>query len=353
MIHMKYSVIISLIAFYLFSNSAMAKEKIDFSGYGAAGYLFIDRNPLTDANQPTYYIGKLQADIEFNDEIEAQLDLRGNSLTNNITFREFSAKFKYMDYMRFKMGNIKRPFGYEYMINREDLPTINRSVVQNNLSLMGYSRRSVSVMAYYNYSEKRPDFPYTYALSFFKDNSLGSGIGLRGLYHINALSFGFNYLFQNISGNYPVSAHGIELEGGYTGKNSSFNAQIIYVRDPLRSREIMAANDARAKEDQPPLDQSEQAYSSGAVLEGSILFDTEAKVIKAIEPLILFSFFIPNNQQMDNHILQGLVGVNFYFTKKVRLRLNADLRLTKSEYDESGKYATNESRVILEMHVRF
>ena len=56
---------------------------------------------------------------------------------------------------------------------------------------------------------------------------------------------------------------------------------------------------------------------------------------------------------MDNHILQGLVGVNFYFTKKVRLRLNTDLRLTKSEYDESGKYATNESRAIVELHVRF
>ncbi len=288
---MKHSLLLSIFSLSLLINPVVADEKIEFSGYGAAGYLFIDQNPLTEANQPTYYIGKLQADIEFNDEIEAQLDLRGNSVTNNITFREFSAKFKYMNHIRFKMGHIKRPFGHEYMINREDLPTINRSVVQNNLSLMGYSVRSVSVMAYYNYSKKRPDFPYTYALSLFKDNSLGSGAGLRGLYHINNFSFGFNYLFQNTSGNYPVSAHGIELEGGFTGKKSNLNAQIIYVRDPIRSREIMAANDARAKEDQPPLDQSEKVYSAGAALEGSILFDTGAKVIKTIEPLILFKLF--------------------------------------------------------------
>ena len=149
------------------------------------------------------------------------------------------------------------------------------------------------------------------------------------------------------------SAHGIEIEGGYSGKSSNLNAQIIYVRDPLRSKEIMAANDAREKEGEPPLDQSEEVYSVGAALEGSVLFDTDAKVIKTIEPLILFSFFVPNKEQMDYHILQGLAGVNFYLTKKVRLRLNMDLRLSKSEYDESGDYATNDSRVIVELHVRF
>ena len=70
-------------------------------------------------------------------------------------------------------------------------------------------------------------------------------------------------------------------------------------------------------------------------------------------PKFLFSFFIPKSQKIDSHVIQALLGVNFYFTKKVRLRLNADLRLTKSEYDESGKYATNESRGIVEVHVRF
>jgi len=350
---MKESVMISVTALFLFTGFVAAKEKIEFSGYGAAGYMFIDRNPLTDANQPTYYLGKLQADIIFNDEIEAQLDLRGNSATNNITFREFSAKFNYMDYIRFKVGNIKRPFGQEYMINREDLLSINRSVVQNNISIMGYSVRSVSMMVYYNYSKKRPDFPYSYALSVFKDNSLGSGAGLRGLYHISDLSFGFNYLFQNVGGNYPVSAHGVEIEAAYSGENSSISAEIVYVQDPARSREIMAANEARAKQDLPPLDQNERVYSSGAVLTSAVSFDTDGRVIKKIEPLVLLGFFIPNSGQVDNHIIQCLTGVNFYFTKKVRFRLNADLRLTKSEYDDSGKYATDNSAVILELQVRF
>ncbi len=350
---MKYPGIRWICAFYLFSSTALAGEKINFTGYGAAGYLFIDRNPLTDANQPTYYLGKLQAEIEFNDEIEAQLDLRGNSMTNNVTFREFSVKLKYMDFMNFKMGNIKKPFGYEYMINREDLVTVDRSVVQNNISLLGYSVRSVSIMAYYNYKKKHPDFPFTYALSYFKDNSQGSGIGLRGLYHFRSINLGFNYMFQNISGDYPVLAHGIGIESSYSGKKNEVSVELVYARDPNRSREIMAANAARAREGLPPLDQSERIYSAGAVITGSLSFDTDGRVIKSIEPLVLLSFFVPNSQQIDNHILQGVAGANFYLTKKVRLRFNADLRLTKSEYDESGKYATDESRAIIEMQVRF
>ena len=70
------SIFLLLILFtFLYSTELIAKEKVDFSGWGAAGYMFIDRNPLTDSNQPTYYLGKLQADIKITDELEAQLVL--------------------------------------------------------------------------------------------------------------------------------------------------------------------------------------------------------------------------------------------------------------------------------------
>ncbi len=350
---MKNSIMYWLISLLLLCPPIMGKDKVEFSGFGSAGYLFIDRNPLTDANQPTYYMGKLQADIEFNDEIEAQLDLRGNSVTNNVTFREFSVKFKYMDYLRFKVGNIKRLFGYEYVENREDLLTINRSVVQNNLSIRGFGVRSVSIMAYYNYSKKRPDFPYTYSVSIFKDNSLGSGINLHGLYHINKFKFGFSYLFQNFSGSFPISAHGINLEGGFTGDHSVVNIGLVYIQDPLLGQEILAANNARKEEGVSDYEQDEKVYSAGIVLSGGLAFDTDAKIIKTIEPVALFSLFFPKSEEIKNHVIQGLLGVNFYFTKKVRIRFNADLRLTKSEYDDSGKYATNDSRAIAEVQVRF
>jgi hypothetical protein len=350
---MKNPIILCIITIIVSVNIAVSGEDIKFTGYGAAGYLFIDRSPLTDYTQPTYYMGKLQVEIEFNDQIEAQLDFRGNSVTDNITFREFSLKFKYMDHMRFKVGNIKRPFGNEYMESRENLLTVNRSVLHNNLSLKGYSVRSVSVMAYYNYTKKRPDFPYTYAISFFKDNSFGIGMGLRGLYHFAKFGFGLIYSFQRISGNYPITVHGFGIEGNYSDKGSRLNIGLVYVQDPLRGKEILAANKARREEGILQSDEDEVVYSAGAIISGAIKFDTDAKVIKIIEPLFLFSFYLPESQHMDNHVIQGILGANFYFTEKVRIRLNTDLRLTKSEHDQAGKYATDESRVIAEVHVRF
>lgn len=349
---MKNSKILLILSACLLINMSYAKTKVKFSGWGTAGFRFIERNPLSDAHQQVYYLGKLQADLEFTDELEAQLDLRGNSITNNVTFREFSVKFKYMEHMHFKMGNIKRPFGWEYVENREDLLTTNRSIVQNNLSIRGYSLRSVSVSAYYNYSHKRQDFPYTYAISIFKDNTFGTGLGLRGLYHINNINFGFGYIFQSISGNYPIKVHGFEIESGYRVENGEFRIGLFYAQDPLRGKEILAQNDAREKEGLPP-EESEVVYSAGAVLSGGMKFNTDARVIQGIEPLLLLSFFMPQTGITDNHIIQGIIGVNFYFHENVRLRLNGDLRLTKSEYDEAGEYATDESRGILEVQVRF
>jgi hypothetical protein len=330
-----------------------AGTDIDFTGFGAAGYLFIDRNPLTDANQPTYYTGKLQAEIEFNDEIEAQLDLRGNSVTNNIVFREFSAKFKYFTYLRFKMGNIKRDFGYEYVENRENLLTINRSVVQNNLSLRGFSIRAVSIMAYYNYNKKRPDHPYSYSIALSKDNSLGTGVGLRGLYHVADYRFGMSYLFQSRGGNYPISVHGVNLEGNYSNKKSSLHIGLSIIQDPLRGQEILALNSDFEETRPPSVSGDENVASLGTVISGGMGFDTDARIIKTLEPLFLLSMFIPDSRKMNVHTLQGVLGLNLYFTKKVRFRLNADLRLTKSAFDDTGKYATNDSRAIAELQVRF
>ena len=168
--------------------------------------------------------------------------------------------------LRFKMGNIKRLFGYEYVENREDLLTINRSVVQNSMSLRGYGVRSVSLMAYYNYSDKRPDYPYSYAMSIFKDNSSGSGIGLRGLYHINKINFGLSYIFQSIAGNYPISVNGLELQASYRKEKSQIHFGLVYAQDPLRGKQILAENDARKKEGLPPLEEDEVVFSAGAVL---------------------------------------------------------------------------------------
>ena len=145
---------------FVYQNNSFAQMK--FSGYGSTGYKFWNRNPLIRNNQEVFYEGKLQADYKVNKDIEAQLELRGSSEDNMVRLREFSVKFEYMRRMKFKVGNIKTPFGYEQLINREESVFIERSLIHDNLSEFGYTQRSVSLMVYSKYSDEDPDFPFSY-----------------------------------------------------------------------------------------------------------------------------------------------------------------------------------------------
>jgi len=106
-----------------------------FSGYGAAGFRVHDRNQLRKYNQEVYYEGKLQFNYSVNKDIEAQLDLRGNSDDNRIILREFSVKFEYIKQLKFKIGNIKKPFGSEELLEREEMTTIDRSYAHQSIPI--------------------------------------------------------------------------------------------------------------------------------------------------------------------------------------------------------------------------
>ena len=107
----------------IFTVTAFSKD-FSFSGFGSTGYIFYERNIIKGVDQESFYEGKFQVDIKINKHIEAQLDFRGNSFDQDVELREFSVKFKYHDYIKFKFGNLKLPFGYEQLINRENLPTV-------------------------------------------------------------------------------------------------------------------------------------------------------------------------------------------------------------------------------------
>jgi hypothetical protein len=331
--------------------STGATQDVEFSGYGATGIVIYDRDVLSQYNQETYYEGKLQADIEFSDHIEAQLDIRGNSTDNSMNFREFSVKFKYAEKIRFKFGHIKRPFGYEQMLNHDELYTVERSVLQNTLSDLGYGGRTVSFIAYYNYSKKRPEFPYSYNVSLFKDNSLSSGIALRGLYHFNDYAVGFNYLYQSRSGWRKINVQGIGLEFVIDQNQLFADAELVYVQDPIQGLQILEQQKTRRDAGLPPLNDDEFVYTIGAKLITAYKFLVDGEVVNSIEPVILLGYYQPDSEISNRHVVQGVLGGNVYFHKKVSASINADLRLTRNEFN--SEYTTDDSRFTLELQARF
>lgn len=326
------------ILLFVIGSSNKAQE-IKFTGYGATGYKFYDRDNLNGYNQETYFEGKLQAEIKINKNIEAQLDMRGNSTEEAIELREFSVKLEYFDKFKFKIGNIKRPFGHEYLTSREKLFTIQRSYVHEQISELGYGTRTVSLMGYYNYSKKHPEYPFTYALSIFRDNNLVSGLSGRFLYHTGPLSYGFNYMFQSKGGDEPIKTHGIDAEAYLDIEDYESSLEIFYLQNPQEG--VI----------QRLIGYDENVAALGITFINAVEFDIHGTFIDSIEPVLLLSYYIPNLDKSENYVLQVLTGANFYLTKDVRIRFNADLRLTKNEFNED--FSTRNSRGIFEVQVKF
>ncbi len=340
-----YKVFSILILVFVFLISSAFTQEIEFSGWGATGIKVYDRNVLRGYSQEMFYEGKLQANIEYNDNIDAQLDFRGNSINNSLEFREFSVKFKFAEKLRWKIGNIKKPFGFEQSINKEHLISADRSFVYNRISDLGFGGRSVSVMAYYNYSDKREDYPYSYYVSVFKDNSLISGAAARGVYHCDKYSYGLSYLFQNRGGKNSINSQGVAADFLFEKKDYSTSAEIFIVQDPVQGQTAIERNEMNGT------NENESVFAAGAKMLTALEFKTDADVITKIEPYIMVSYFIPNTELTEFHMIQGVIGTNFYFTKKIRLRFDGNLIFTKNNRNED--YVTDESLVTLSLQVRF
>ncbi|MFA7288309.1 MAG: hypothetical protein WC055_05455 [Melioribacteraceae bacterium] len=315
------------------------KDKIEFSGYGTGGYTFYNKNILNGYNQEAFYEGKVQLDIEFNKRIEGQLDFRGNSLDNAVKLKEFSIKLKISDKFRLQFGNIKKPFGYEYLISDEDLISINRSYLQEAVAELGYGGRSLSLMAFYKYNDKEPEFPFSYNFSVFKDNSLFAGAVARIKYHIGNYGIGATYEYENKGGENKISANGFGLHGFYESHDLNAMTEIFYVQDPFESIR------------QRLMDKDETIYGFGAKIFTSFFFDYDYDFMKGLEPFLLSTFYISNTTISGNNVIQFVTGINYYLHKDVRLRLNGDLRLTKNQFNK--EHTTNDSRVILELQMRY
>jgi len=75
----KFGFIINLLIF-----SFVSAQEIKINGYGNLGYVFYNRNISPNINQEAYYEGKLKALINFNDKIEGQFFIKGESAKNSM-----------------------------------------------------------------------------------------------------------------------------------------------------------------------------------------------------------------------------------------------------------------------------
>lgn len=330
---------ITLLTLLSIPGFLFSQPEIEFTGYGATGFRFYDRNRLREINQEVYYEGKFQTEIKINKDLETQLDFRGNSEDNTVVLREFSIKSEHLELLNFEVGNIKKPFGLEQLISNEDLSTIDESYMLRTIEDFGYGGRSVSLMGYYKYNKKkREDFPYSYYVSLFKDNSLNSGLVSRFSYHNNNFRYSVNYLFQHKGGEQWIDTYGFGADIQYENGKFFSSLEANLVQDPVESviRRIAYSG--------------EKVFAGGVNLTTALAFDA-GSIIKSIEPVILLGFYSPDTGSPEYHTIQTITGVNLYLHKDVRVRLNGDVIFKKNRYN--NKYSTIGSKFIIEFQARF
>lgn len=306
-----------------------------FSGWGAAGAMFMNRVQFIENNQDFYYRGKLQANVEYKNDIEAQIDLRMHSVDKQVEFKEYTVKFEPWKYARFKIGNMKKPFGLEELTTRDEYVAMDYSQPNNLLGEYGYAGRTVGALVYYKYSDKRPDFPVSYYAGFYKNNSFTMFALARASYHENDRWYSLGYAYQDRGGDDPVTGHAFSADAGYKTKDFETSVELFYALNP---DETVRRNDSGV-------------YSIGAKSLTRIEFDIDGDAVKKIEPYLLATFFAPDNETSKYHVLNFQLGANIYVQKDVYFRVRADGLLTKEAY--STKYETYDSSFTIEIFTRF
>lgn len=315
-------------------------QDVEFSGFGATGVRLYDRNPLVEFNQEFYYEGKFQADIDLGKDIEAQLDFRGKSDERAVVLREFSVKFEYMDYARIKVGNVRKPYSIEGLVDRDEYISVFDSYIHRRNGVLGYAGRNVGIMVYHNYNpEKRPNMPWTYAVGVFKNHSYVTSAYARGRYYTDPWFVSFGYAVLSRSHDDAITTHGISADAGFRTKSFETSLELFVAQDPDEGirRRLLGLSD--------------RVLSTGVKSLTAVRLPVDGKVVRIIEPFLLVAWYAPDSDATEYHTLEIMPGVNIFVDDDVRLRLTADGLLTKDRF--SDEYSTHGSVFATEIFIKF
>ena len=325
--------------FTLCVGTASAQE-VTFSGFGATGASFIDRNPVAEFNQEFYFEGKLQADIKLSKKIEGQLDFRGHSESKTAILREVSVAFKHMDKAKIKVGNIKKPYSLEGLMDREEYIPVNDSYMHKRISELGYDGRNIGVLVYYNFKKNEPDFPFSYAAGVFRNQSYVNSAYLRGTAHFASDFFAsLGYATLSRGRDDAITTHGFSTDVGYRAESFESSIEAVLLQDPeegIRRRLLL---------------RSDRVYTSGLKSMTAVRFNIDADFVKIVEPWLMLGYFAPDIDASASHVLELMTGANVFVDDDVRLRLSFDAVLTRDARSET--YSTEGSMVTAEVFFRY
>ncbi|MBI3004778.1 MAG: hypothetical protein HYY49_05115 [Ignavibacteriales bacterium] len=329
-----------VIASVLVSCNLRSQKKVSYDGYVSTG-VKIEYKGFAES----FYRAKIQLEVKINDFIEAQADLRGQSGSREVELREVSGEFRYWNKTRLKVGNLKKRFGMEELVAREQLYTVQRSLINRHISPMGYVGRDVGVQLYKKWMDGDNDnYSYYAGISYNESRAFGAN-GRISVHDVLGFShLGLDAVYAKLKGELifgdPLDAFAVSADMSKKIGQYVSEAEIFIGKDPLQTKISGFVGDRRS------------VYFGAVRTLHVYRVDLDEKTVKAIEPVILLSFLAPDTRDVDVNQLQMLIGFNIYFDEDVRLLVNGDLILSNSRFNKDDRFYTG-STVIAELQFRW
>lgn len=332
-------IIFSVFCFIL-NGKLSEPDKVSYDGYIGmrAGYEYKDKYP------DLFTRAKIEIELQLTEDIEAQIDIRANSDDYEVELKEIYALFKrYPDFL-IKVGNIRKRFGIEELSSKEDLYTIEESLINGYLAPFGYVGRDPGIQIYRKYKDKGIPYSYYFITSINRSgflivnsrvsyhNLFGSYcLGLDGIYR-RSLPFAEN---EYPSNSYAMSIGLIRDFGSlYT------DAEVFFGMDPIETQLNDYLIDGR------------DVFFVGVKWLLTYYLNID-NIIQGIEPLFLCSILSPDTRNIDVNKIELLLGINIYLDENVRFGINGDLVLINSTYNTRERAIASESKILLDLLLKW
>ena len=323
--NLKFSAIITV--FLINAVPLYGQAKTTISGWLRTGTEYVYNNRFRE----NFYRAKVQFNVKVDKNLEAQIDIRGESESHAMELREafFTADLGKAEGLDF--GQSKKQFGLEFQKSKEKLLTAERTLLYRYLEPFGFVGRDVS---FRYYRKARADVRaggFSLAAGYSEDHNItlvGHSTRLNALGSLALGASGLVQLDKIAGGSQTVWALGGEI-----------------LRDTEQHHveiEAMLGQDPFASEFEKSFGDGKNVYFAG----GKILYGHYFKKSR-LEPILVSSLLVPDLNNVDHNTIQMLVGLNYYAMPALRIGLNGDLLLpTSSRNQKERTYAG--SNVILQ-----
>lgn len=315
------------ILFLLNTLPLYGQAKTTISGWLRTGTEYAYNNRFRE----NFYRAKVQFNVKVDKNLEAQIDIRGESETHEMELREafFTVdlgKAKGLDF-----GQNKKQFGLEFQKSKEKLLTAERTLLYRYLEPFGFVGRDVNLHYYRKARAGVRHSGFAFGLGYSEDHNItavGHTTRLKALGSFALGASGLVQLDKIAGGSQTVWALGGEI-----------------LRDTEKHHvelEAMFGQDPFASEFEKSFGDGQNVYFGG----GKILYGHYFSKSR-LEPVVVSSLLVPDLETVDLNTIQLLVGLNYYANSALRIGLNSDLLLTTSAQNQDERTYVG-SNVILQ-----